>query len=47
MFWGVVTNKPENLTHLLLDKLGLKPDVVVCGDTLEYNNDLKNSISTC
>jgi phosphoglycolate phosphatase len=37
MFWGVVTNKPENLTHLLLDKLGLKPDVVVCGDTLEYN----------
>ena len=37
MFWGVVTNKPENLTHLLLDKLALKPDVVVCGDTLEYN----------
>ena len=37
MFWGIVTNKPENLTHLLLDKLGLKPDVVVCGDTLEYN----------
>ena len=37
MFWGVVTNKPENLTHLLLEKLDLKPDVVVCGDTLEYN----------
>jgi len=37
IFWGVVTNKPENLTHLLLDKLGLKPDVVVCGDTLAYN----------
>jgi len=37
MFWGIVTNKPENLTHLLLDKLGLKPDVIVCGDTLEYN----------
>jgi phosphoglycolate phosphatase len=37
MFWGVVTNKPENLTHLLLDKLALKPDVVVCGDTLKYN----------
>ncbi|TEU26780.1 MAG: HAD family hydrolase [Gammaproteobacteria bacterium] len=37
LFWGIVTNKPENLTHLLLEKLGLKPDVVVCGDTLEYN----------
>jgi phosphoglycolate phosphatase len=37
LFWGIVTNKPENLTHLLLDKLGLKPDVVVCGDTLAYN----------
>ncbi|MBE8190002.1 MAG: HAD-IA family hydrolase [Candidatus Thioglobus sp.] len=37
MFWGIVTNKPENLTHLLLQKLGLKPDVVVCGDTLEFN----------
>ncbi len=37
MFWGIVTNKPENLTHLLLEKLNLKPDVVVCGDTLEYN----------
>jgi phosphoglycolate phosphatase len=37
LFWGIVTNKPENLTHLLLDKLSLKPDVVVCGDTLTYN----------
>ncbi len=37
LFWGVVTNKPENLTHLLLEKLDLNPDVVVCGDTLEYN----------
>lgn len=37
MFWGVVTNKPEGLTHLLLDKLNIKPDVVVCGDTLEFN----------
>jgi len=37
MYWGIVTNKPENLTHLLLDRLGLNPDVVVCGDTLEYN----------
>jgi phosphoglycolate phosphatase len=37
MYWGIVTNKPENLTHLLLDRLGLKPDVVVCGDTLAYN----------
>jgi 2-phosphoglycolate phosphatase len=37
VYWGIVTNKPENLTHLLLEKLDLKPDVVVCGDTLEYN----------
>lgn len=37
MFWGVVTNKPQDLTHLLLKKLNLKPDVVVCGDTIEYN----------
>ncbi|WXT99847.1 MAG: N-acetylmuramic acid 6-phosphate phosphatase [Catillopecten margaritatus gill symbiont] len=37
LLWGVVTNKPENLTHLLLDKLGIKPNVVVCGDTLEFN----------
>ena len=37
LLWGVVTNKPENLSHLLLGKLGIKPDVVVCGDTLEYN----------
>jgi phosphoglycolate phosphatase len=37
MFWGIVTNKPENLTHLLLERLRLKPDVVVCGDTLEHN----------
>ncbi|BBB23908.1 phosphoglycolate phosphatase [Isorropodon fossajaponicum endosymbiont JTNG4] len=37
MFWGVVTNKPENLTHLLLEKLDINPDVVVCGDTLAFN----------
>ncbi|SMN01943.1 Similar to phosphoglycolate phosphatase, clustered with ubiquinone biosynthesis SAM-dependent O-methyltransferase [uncultured Candidatus Thioglobus sp.] len=37
MLWGIVTNKPENLTHLLLHKLELNPDVVVCGDSLEYN----------
>jgi len=35
--WGIVTNKPENLTHLLLEKLDIKPGVVVCGDTLEFN----------
>ncbi len=37
MFFGVVTNKPENLTHLLLEKLDINPDVVVCGDTLAFN----------
>lgn len=35
--WGIVTNKPEKFTHLLLEKLNLKPDVVVCGDTLDEN----------
>ncbi len=37
LHWGIVTNKPENLTHLLLEKLGINPDVIVCGDTLEFN----------
>ncbi len=37
LHWGIVTNKPTNLTHLLLDKLNIKPDVVVCGDTLTHN----------
>ena len=37
ILWGIVTNKPENLTHLLLHKLNISPDVVVCGDTLAYN----------
>ncbi len=35
--WGIVTNKPEYLTHPLLEQLGLTPDVVVCGDTLSEN----------
>lgn len=37
LLWGIVTNKSENLSHLLLNKLGIKPDVIVCGDTLEHN----------
>jgi phosphoglycolate phosphatase len=37
MQWGIVTNKPEKLTHILLAKLNINPDVVVCGDTLEFN----------
>ncbi|CAB9539001.1 Similar to phosphoglycolate phosphatase, clustered with ubiquinone biosynthesis SAM-dependent O-methyltransferase [uncultured Gammaproteobacteria bacterium] len=37
LFWGIVTNKPENLTQLLLNKLDIKPDVVVCGNTLKHN----------
>lgn len=32
--WGVVTNKPNRLTHRLLDALDLAPAVVVCGDDL-------------
>lgn len=36
MNWGIVTNKPENLTYLLLDKLNINPDVIVCGDTLKH-----------
>jgi len=35
--WGIVTNKPEWLTHPLLEQLGLAPrtGVVIGGDTLE------------
>ncbi|MEL7024676.1 MAG: HAD-IA family hydrolase [Pseudomonadota bacterium] len=34
--WGIVTNKPEYLTHLLLDALSLKDQVgcIIAGDTL-------------
>lgn len=34
MPWGVVTNKPSELTHRLLTALALQPDVVVCGNDL-------------
>jgi len=36
--WGIVTNKPEWLTHPLLEQLGLAPrcGVVIGGDTLEH-----------
>ncbi len=37
LLWGIVTNKPQNLSYLLLDRLGVSPDVIVCGDTLKYN----------
>ena len=37
MYWGVVTNKPEGLSKLLINKLNLKPDVIVGGDTLSHN----------
>ena len=34
--WGIVTNKPEWLTHKLLDEVPLpaQPQALVCGDTL-------------
>lgn len=36
--FGIVTNKPTNLTHQLLPKLdfSVQPEVVVCGDTLAH-----------
>jgi 2-phosphoglycolate phosphatase len=36
--WGIVTNKPEWLTHPLLEQLGLatRTRVVIGGDTLEF-----------
>lgn len=37
MCWGIVTNKPEYLTKPILYNLNLKPDIIVCGDTLRYN----------
>jgi phosphoglycolate phosphatase len=38
MPWGIVTNKPEWLTHPLLEQLGLaeRSSVVIGGDTLEH-----------
>ena len=35
--WGIVTNKPEHLTHQILNNLHIRPtnDCVVCGDTLD------------
>ena len=34
--WGIVTNKPEYLTHQIVEQLGLTPtnNCIVCGDTL-------------
>lgn len=32
--WGIVTNKPEDLSRLLLSQLGLRPDVLLGGDSL-------------
>lgn len=34
--WGIVTNKPERFTHVILNELDLsqRSGVVVCGDTL-------------
>ena len=39
MSWGVVTNKPEKLTHPLLRSLGIhsRTRCVVGGDTVEYS----------
>ncbi len=34
--WGVVTNKSEKLTHLLLNALRVYPQVVICGDTCKH-----------
>lgn len=36
LVWGIVTNKPTDLTHQLLEALPLPyaPDCLVCGDTL-------------
>ena len=32
--WGIVTNKPEWLTTPLLEALGIRSPVVICGDSL-------------
>ncbi|MEE4244512.1 MAG: HAD-IA family hydrolase [Kangiellaceae bacterium] len=36
--WGIITNKPENLTRLLLSKMQLseRSSVTFCGDTFEF-----------
>ena len=35
--WGVITNKPEKYTKLLLKALSIKPNIIVAGDTLKHN----------
>lgn len=35
--WGIVTNKPEKFTKLLLNNLKINPDIVVSGDTCQHN----------
>jgi len=34
--WGVVTNKSSRFTHRIVEALGLRPDVVVCGDSTPH-----------
>lgn len=34
--WGIVTNKSEALAHPLIQHFGIRPSVVVCGDTTPY-----------
>lgn len=33
--WGIVTNKHERFAAPLVEKLNIKPDILVCGDTLQ------------
>ena len=35
-FWGIVTNKAQRFTDLIVRKLGLSPDCVVCGDSTPH-----------
>ncbi len=37
MKWGIITNKSEKFTNLLINALNIKADIVVCGDTLANN----------
>jgi phosphoglycolate phosphatase len=36
VFWGIVTNKAQRFTDLIVRKLGLAPDCVVCGDSTPH-----------
>lgn len=42
--WGIVTNKGERYTRPLIKYLGLRPEVLVCGDTVPQSKPAPDSL---